>query len=738
MQYVTVEYGGYSNAEINVENGKLNITDSQILYSGSDGFYAGTGGAGSTIHNSQIVNNNDFAVENYDSTYTLQADNNWWGSPNGPQLTNGCNPSGSGGRISGNVAFQPFLTSGSQIAAGLAGGQSRLVSMTPLRWFVPADGVSRAWVKITVQDGNGQPLPGRVVNLNSTLGDVTDGGITDVQGQTMAYLTSDTPGDARLTPSLSYQNNCETSRGATATITFTPPSSADKVLPDSEAPYMNDDIQVKPLPVVQGMTTTLSAAFTNPNSFPIKLTATFGIAQEGIGLTFGPLGERQITIPANGQGTAQITWKPLISGHYCVQVSYAAQAASGLQPAMVTSSGYSQRNLDIAPFHLNTFHQNNTLRQAQRATNAISNAQTAIDLATSPANPVGFFIPNQLFSKILDFNFSTWGKASDALAGDPPRQDYTTLATLEHFTFTPVQAGGGVSPARAQAANDLMTAALDLTSKLRAAEISLDRYSGATQADDLEWASLQASAYLYYRSLSASAMIVAADKLDAMIAEMQSEAIPDRVFTADMIRAYQDRLRTQGFNADELTAAQTINLTPAEIEEIRQTRINEDPNLAAGSVTALVEAMSSALRQTGDALLATSPVTSAAPDRGLKPAAAEPNQLIRANTQTYLIPVANPQNQATTVELKVRPLDLPDDWGVSITPITSTLSAGEQITATLVVAPSSTAVQGSHPRVAVEAYIQNQLIGGVVQDILVPDIQPFDGRVHLYLPAIVK
>jgi hypothetical protein len=81
---------------------------------------------------------------------------------------------------------------------------------------------------------------------------------------------------------------------------------------------------------------------------------------------------------------------------------------------------------------------------------------------------------------------------------------------------------------------------------------------------------------------------------------------------------------------------------------------------------------------------------------------------------------------------------MPDDWGASITPITATLSAGGQITATLVVAPGSTAVQGSHPRVAVEAYIQNQLVGGVVQDILVPDIQPFNGNLRLYLPAILK
>ena len=743
IQYATVEYGGNGVPEIEVDNGKVNITDSQILSSGSDGFYAGPGGAGSSIHNNQILNNSNFAVENNDPAVDLMADNNWWGSASGPVVANGCNPTGSGGRINGKVAFEPFLTSGTLQSTDLTGGDAILVSMSPLRWFVPADGVSRAWVRITVRDGNGLPLSGRTVNLISSLGSVTDGGTTDVQGQTWAFITSTTSGDAQLMPSLSYLGNCESARGASATITFTSASSADQVLPDSAAPYMNDGIQVNPMPVIQGVATTLSAHFTNPDSSPITLTATFGIAQEGIGLTFGPIGEQQITIPANGQGTAQVVWTPLISGHYCVQVLFSAQAASSLSAALTGplgffSSGSSQRNLDIAPAHLNTYSQKGAAGKAQSGINAISNAQTAIDLASSPADATGFFIPNWLFSKILDFNFSKWGIVNGILKKDPPRQDYTVQATLEQFTFTPVQAGNGISAARAQAANDLMTAALDLTSKLDAAEISLDRYSGATEANSLQWASLQASAYLYYRSLSASAMTNTADKLDAMIAEMQSEGIPDRAFTVDDIKAYQDRLFNYGFNTDDLTAAQAIGLTPDEIEEIRQTRINEDPNLAAGSVTALVQAMSSALRQAAQAFQATSPATSALAYQAGLSGATPPNQLFLTSTQTYSIQVGNPQLQPETIDLKVRPIDLPDDWGVSITPSTVTLNPGQQITATLVVAPSPTSAQGSHPRVAVEAYIQSNLIGGVVQDILVPFVEPFDGKLRLYLPTITK
>jgi len=92
-----------------------------------------------------------------------------------------------------------------------------------------------------------------------------------------------------------------------------------------------------------------------------------------------------------------------------------------------------------APAHLSTFHQRDTLNKAQTSLDAISKAQTVLDLATSPENVSGFFIPNYLFSQIIDFNFSWWSQASNALAMDLPRQDYQIIATLEHYAFTPAQ-----------------------------------------------------------------------------------------------------------------------------------------------------------------------------------------------------------------------------------------------------------------------------------------------------------
>ena len=76
------------------------------------------------------------------------------------------------------------------------------MTLTPRRWFAPADNLTRIYFDITVRDGNGAPIPGRTVRLTTSLGAVTDGGITDPNGKTLAFLTSTSVGDAVVTASL--------------------------------------------------------------------------------------------------------------------------------------------------------------------------------------------------------------------------------------------------------------------------------------------------------------------------------------------------------------------------------------------------------------------------------------------------------------------------------------------------------------------------------------------------------
>ena len=72
-----------------------------------------------------------------------------------------------------------------------------------------------------------------------------------------------------------------------------------------------------------------------------------------------------------------------------------------------------------------------------------------------------------------------------------------------------------------------------------------------------------------------------------------------------------------------------------------------------------------------------------------------------------------------TIELCTRRVDLPSDWMVSVTPITVMLAAGEQTTATVATRPGTAAVQGTQPRLAIEGYANDELIGGVALDVMV-------------------
>ena len=68
------------------------------------------------------------------------------------------------------------------------------------------------------------------------------------------------------------------------------------------------------------------------------------------------------------------------------------------------------------------------------------------------------------------------------------------------------RAGAANAGARAAAGNALMEAVLDLTPRLRAAALSLDRYSGAANAGELYWASEQAASLIYFKEESGTAM----------------------------------------------------------------------------------------------------------------------------------------------------------------------------------------------------------------------------------------
>ncbi|MBN1660629.1 MAG: Ig-like domain-containing protein [Anaerolineae bacterium] len=752
LRHVTIEYAQWN---LMVQTASVHLSDCVLRHASEAGLWASL--AGIVVEGCQIVDNGAYGIENSYGSLILAA-NNWWGDASGPHHAL-CNPSGVGDAIEDSyaprVVFQPFLTGPDQAPAPVAASDALRLSLAPQRWFAPADGVTLIPVKITLRDGSGRPLPGRTVRLQTDLGTVSGAVITGADGEATAYINSDTVGDAILTGLVESSDDCECVAGPEAMVTFVEVA-GDPLLPGTEAPYMNGFIGVDPQPIVQGVPSTVRALLTNPNPYAIKVNATFGYSEYGIGVAFAPLGGvEDVRVDANGEREIAVPWTPPASGHVCLRLDYSFQPVAGATRTASQAVGGGQTNFSILPGPLGSpgteedgdeeggpdesdgdpESEKDNLKKVKKVIDRINDGQMAIDAIASPENIPGLAIPNALFSYLMDFNLESWTTATEALGGDPPRQDYDVYATPESFTFTPLVPGGDLSAARATAGNDLMRAMLDLTAQMRAAALSLDRYAGAANANDLYWASEQAAWLIYYKQESGATMLEVADRLDALLDVMLDEGVEDLTVPVAKVEAYQARLASEGFSADEIAAARSIGLTDAEIESIRQARLAADPEEVAGSVVTRLRTTAAALRPLGDVLMNPPNFDQGAGVGTTAPGSANLARIFVGHTPFQ---IGNPLPDAAAIELRVRSLDLPPDWMVSVSPTSVSLAPGGQVTGVLTVRPGLASVQGTRPRVAVEGYIDDELIGGIVVDVMVPR-HAVGGPVHrVYLPLVVR
>ena len=136
-----------------------------------------------------------------------------------------------------------------------------------------------------------------------------------------------------------------------------------------------------------------------------------------------------------------------------------------------------------------------------------------------------------------------------------------------------------------------------------AATISLDRYGGAAAANNLQWSSTQAASLIYYKKEMAKALLTAAQRLDELHQVAVNEGTTSELLTTDEIRAYQQRLSTTGFTAEEISDAKTAGLTDAQIEASRQEILAANPEESAGDLVPYLTDLANEFRNLGNAIL---------------------------------------------------------------------------------------------------------------------------------------
>ncbi|MFP3902792.1 MAG: hypothetical protein ACLFWB_00995 [Armatimonadota bacterium] len=261
-----------------------------------------------------------------------------------------------------------------------------------------------------------------------------------------------------------------------------------------------------------------------------------------------------------------------------------------------------ERNDDGSP---NGSSGKTAIENAKKAIDWINKGKTAVDLLTDPVSGamglLGLDIPGGLFGKILDFNFDAWGKASEALGGDPPRDDYTEIAQRQPVDYPdlPTEVASEIPAARAAALNYLMDAFSEQMSTFNAAQVTLDRLGGAFEAGDEEWIDRQGALLVSYKHRAGGEMVAIADAMDAYLQALADEGITEIHVSGDDFRAYQQRLQTEGFSDTELEAARTVGFSDADIQHLLQQRMSFDPDEEAGNVLEAWQTAAAALRDLG-------------------------------------------------------------------------------------------------------------------------------------------
>ena len=215
----------------------------------------------------------------------------------------------------------------------------------------------------------------------------------------------------------------------------------------------------------------------------------------------------------------------------------------------------------------------------------------------------------------------------------------------------------------------------------------------------------------------------------------------DHIPSVADVAAYQQRLVTSGFTVEEIAGYTALGCSADEIEWVKDTFIARDPAEMAISVrTEYAEAIVD-YRTLGNLLAYPAPTFSqqvSSSSTGIGMASSSSPNLASFGEIEQSIEVGNPLAITATVELKVRRLGMPADWGVALSSRQLTLGPGEHQPVTVRILPAAASAQGTVPRVAIEGYVDDQVLGGVEFRVIIPTYTPFATGLRVFLPLVLR
>jgi hypothetical protein len=688
--------------------------------------------ADAVVRNSAIRNNVEGGLHSLDSGANfnrncIDAIGNFWGSPSGPADShdqadacgNARTNTGAGDSVSGGVLYEPWLPGdGPLLDRG---------TIQPDQFYVIADGVDSTAVIIRLRDAQGNPLSGKQVQLNSTVGTVAQPAQpTDANGVTTAVISSTTPGFAYLSASNLTDGTPIAGLGG---VTFWQGAGdAGGLISASGSPFASPQLIISGKPFQVGNPVGMRVPMQNSNPYPLDVQVIYGVSNLGIGAGFTPVYTATATLQPGERWDAQGVWLPTSTGHRCIQATIIpGDAPEALMQPLFHNTMTRQQNTNQDPCNPNTLDPGKVLPDTPRG-GLITVART-------------FYRLYHLAKKSNECIQQTLGGSSLASLNIENERDYEVIVTPPVYTPPPISAGGDLTPEQANALNNLAQFTTHLLSLNQAIGATAQRLNWAAQAGEMHYVDLQYLAYRDFANQYAAKLDLLANQIDALLAVL--DGADEAYYLAEDFQTTRDKLATAGFDAVERSYYQQAGLPEGLISQLEQDLVASFDSQAPQSIGfgAALAGIQADSRTLANRLRAQYPAPTIGQQQGLQ-IAGQQGSLQTATVfvppQVFSFEVGHPFAGQQTVDLVVRPVSLPLGWTYALNQQNVTVNEGETVDVTLTLYPGNELLEGDLVQVTVEGYLNGELIGGVLMEYLTPHLTPRSLFHDIYLPVVMR